>query len=64
MSCGSKTCNPTEFSQHAGSVKPRLWLTRLALILRTTIDREQRRQLTLELEKARQRGQLKHLDDR
>ena len=64
MSCGSKSCTPTEFSQRAAPVKPRLWLARVALILRAAIDREQRRQLALELEKARERGQLKHLDDR
>jgi uncharacterized protein YjiS (DUF1127 family) len=66
MSCGSKTCAITT------SGNPRYLETaerpaRLAGILRklgAMVESERRRQFWLELEKARQRGLLKDLDDR
>jgi uncharacterized protein YjiS (DUF1127 family) len=64
MSCGSKTCTSIELSRHLATGKRSSWMSRVLRWLGTVIDRERRHQLRFELEKARQRGLLKDLDDR
>lgn len=61
MSCGSKTCTSAEIPRHLEVIALAAWLVRA---LSAMIDRSRRRQLWFELEKARQRGLLKDLDDR
>jgi uncharacterized protein YjiS (DUF1127 family) len=72
MSCGSKTCSSTSFPNHLetaglfawGPASVSSWLSRVRRKLGVMLDKERRRQLRFDLEKARQRGLLKHLDDR
>jgi uncharacterized protein YjiS (DUF1127 family) len=64
MSCGRQTCVPTDFRFDLGTAERVPWLSRVFGILNAALDRERRRQLWIELEKARQRGLLKDLDDR
>ncbi|MGA7451117.1 MAG: hypothetical protein WBW73_07525 [Rhodoplanes sp.] len=64
MSCGSTNCTSTDFPRHIETAKRPLWLSRALGVLGAILDRERRRQLSFELEKARQRGLLKDLDDR
>ncbi len=61
MSCGSKSCTFTEIPRHREVFALASWLVRA---LSAMIDRLRRRQLWFELEKVRQRGLLKGLDDR
>jgi uncharacterized protein YjiS (DUF1127 family) len=63
MSCGSKVCISTDLPiLETGGLSS--WLSRLHRKLGQLLDRERRRQLWFELDKARQRGLLKDLDDR
>jgi uncharacterized protein YjiS (DUF1127 family) len=64
MSCGSTNCTSTDFLRAAETAKRPSWLSRILGLLGALLDRERRRQLSFELEKARQRGLLKDLDDR
>jgi uncharacterized protein YjiS (DUF1127 family) len=67
MSCGSHTCNATYSNIPARDIKAaacRPWLARLWSGLGAWIVRTRRRQLLIELQKARQRGILLELDDR
>ena len=64
MSCGSKACTSIEFPRHFETVRQPSWLWRVWRMLSTAIDRSRRHQIWRELDKARQRGLLKHLDDR
>ena len=61
MSCGSKTCASAEIPRHREIIALASWLARAMCAM---IDRARRRQLWFELEKTRQRGLLKDLDDR
>ena len=61
MSCGSKTCSSFDIPRHREVVALGSWLVRALCAM---IDRSRQRQLWFELEKARQRGLLKDLDDR
>ncbi len=61
MSCGSRTCIYTDIPRQREAFTLASWLVRA---LSAMIDRCRRRQLWFELEKARQRGLLKGLDDR
>ena len=64
MSCGSTTCTSTDFPPHIETAKRPSSLSRALGFLGAILDRERRRQLSFELEKARQRGLLRHIDDR
>ena len=64
MSCGSKTCTSTDFSRRLETAKHSSLLSRVLYKLGAMLDKERRRQIWFELDKARQRGLLKHLDDR
>jgi uncharacterized protein YjiS (DUF1127 family) len=64
MSCGSTTCISTDFLRAVETAKRPSWLSRAFGFLAALLDKERRRQLSFELEKTRQRGLLKHLDDR
>jgi uncharacterized protein YjiS (DUF1127 family) len=64
MSCRSTTCTSTDFPRAVETAKPPPWLSRALDFFAALLDKERRRQLSFELEKARQRGLLKHLDDR
>ena len=67
MSCGSHICNTTYSNIPARDIKAaarRPWLARLRSGLGAWIARTRRRQLLIELQKARQRGLLLELDDR
>ena len=64
MSCGSRIFTSTDFPHALETAKLSSRCRRALRILGAVIDREQRRQLRFELEKARQRGLLKRLDDR
>ena len=63
MSCGSITCTSTDFPRIAEEAQPS-WLSRILGLLGALLDRERWQQLSLELEKTRQRRVLKDLDDR
>jgi uncharacterized protein YjiS (DUF1127 family) len=64
MSCGSRTFTSTDFPHALETAKLPSCCRPALRILGAVIDREQRRQLRFELEKARQRGLLKEFDDR
>jgi len=64
MSCGRQTCVSSDFRFDLETAERAPWLSRVFGILNAALDRERRRQLWIELEKARQRGLLKDLDDR
>ena len=64
MSCGSNTCNPTIFLRNSGAADRLPWRVRILARLGAVLDKTRRQQLWFELEKARQRGFLKDLDDR
>ena len=67
MSCGSHTCNATYSNVPARDIKataPRSWLAKIGARIGLALERMQRRQFAIEIEKARQRGILKELDDR
>ena len=63
MSCGSKTCTSTEPSRPHDTAGRARRLSRVLRMLGAMIDKWQRQQLWFELEKARQRGLLKDLED-
>jgi uncharacterized protein YjiS (DUF1127 family) len=63
MSCGSITCTSIDFPRTAEEAKPS-WLSGILGLLGALLDRERWQQLLFELEKRRQRGLLKDLDDR
>jgi uncharacterized protein YjiS (DUF1127 family) len=63
MSCGSKICTSTDLP-HIETAWLSSWLSRLLQKLRLLLERERPRQLWFELQKARQRGLLKDLDER
>ncbi len=63
MSCGSNTCNPTNFPRKLSSAEQAYWLSRVVVWLGAMLDKSRRQQIGLELEKARQRGLLKDLED-
>jgi uncharacterized protein YjiS (DUF1127 family) len=63
MSCGrTSTLTALPHSFEAAAHRP--WYRRAFVILGGLLDKHQRRQFWFELEKARQRGVLKDLDDR
>ena len=62
MSCGSKACTSIELSRHVEAAKEPWSLSRAWRVVYAVIDKSRRQQIWLELEKARQRGLLKHLD--
>ena len=64
MSCGGKICISTKFRYDLETGERAPWLSRFFANLIAALDRERRRQLWVELDKARQRGLLKDLDDR
>lgn len=64
MSCGGKICISTKFRYGLETAERAPWLSRVFANLIAALDRERRRQLWVELDKARQRGLLKDLDDR
>ena len=64
MSCGSKACTSIELSRHFETAQQPSWLWRVWRMLDAAIDKSRRHRIWLELEKARQRGLLNHLDDR
>jgi uncharacterized protein YjiS (DUF1127 family) len=64
MSCGSRTFTATVLPHAFETAKRPPWYRHALRTLGAVIDRERRRQLRFELEKARQRGLLKELDDR
>ncbi len=64
MSCGSNTCNSTNFPRQLGATERAPWRSRVLAFLGAVLDKTRRQQLWFELEKARQRGLLKDLDDR
>ncbi len=63
MSCGSKTCVATKISLNIEAAKPSTWIACVLRMLGTMLERSRRKQLWFELEKARQRGLLKDLED-
>lgn len=63
MSCGSRIFKSTDFPNVLETAKQEPWYRRAFDILCATLDKERRRQFQFELEKARQRGFLKNLDD-
>ncbi len=63
MSCGSKACTIIETPRYFEAAKQRWTLLRVWRLLGVVIDKHCRHQVWLELEKARQRGLLKHLED-
>ena len=63
MSCGSNTCNSIKFPRNFGSAERASWLSRVPVWLGAMLDKSRRQQLWFELEKARQRGLLKDLED-
>ena len=64
MTCGSNTCNPTNFPRYLSMADGSTWRARVRTWLGAMLHKTQRQQLWFELEKARQRGFLKDLDDR
>ncbi len=64
MSCGSNTCKSANFPRELESTERPSWRSRVLVWLGAVLDKSRRQQLWFELEKARQRGLLKHLDDR
>jgi uncharacterized protein YjiS (DUF1127 family) len=64
MSCGSNICNPTNFPIDLGAAGGSTWRARVFTWLGAVLEKTRRQQLWFELEKARQRGFLKDLDDR
>jgi uncharacterized protein YjiS (DUF1127 family) len=64
MSFGSTTCTSIDFPRAIETAKQPSWLSRAFGFHAALLDKERRRQLSFELEKTRQRGLLKHLDDR
>ncbi len=63
MSCGSNTCNSTNFPRKLHAVERASWLSRVVGWLGAMLDKSRRQQLWFELEKARQRGLLNELED-
>jgi len=64
MSCGSKACTSFDVSPHIESAKQPWSLLRVWRVIETVIHEARLHQIRLELEKARQRGLLNHVDDR
>jgi uncharacterized protein YjiS (DUF1127 family) len=64
MSCGSRNFISTDLLHVLETARRPSWHRRVLRVLGAIIDQERRRQLRFELEKARQRGLLKDLDDR
>jgi uncharacterized protein YjiS (DUF1127 family) len=64
MTCGSNTCNPTNFPRYLSVAGSPTWRAHVLTWLGAAVDKTRRQQLWFELEKARQRGFLKDLDDR
>lgn len=64
MSCGSRTLASTDFPHSLETAKLPSWCRHALRVLGTMTDQEQRRQLRLDLGKARQRKLLIELDDR
>jgi uncharacterized protein YjiS (DUF1127 family) len=64
MTCGSTTCKPSNFPKHIEPVRRPTWPFRSVAVLNALLNRYQWRLWSLEIEKARQRRLLKHLDDR
>ncbi len=63
MSCGSKACTSIEFPRHVETAKQSWSLLRVWRAIEKVIHELRMHQIRLELEKARQRGLLKHLED-
>jgi uncharacterized protein YjiS (DUF1127 family) len=63
MSCGSNTCNSIKFPRKLGLAERAFWLSRVLVRLGAMLDKSRQQQLWFELEKARQRGLLKDLED-
>jgi uncharacterized protein YjiS (DUF1127 family) len=63
MSCGSTTCNSTNFRRDLNPARRAPWPRRILLWLAAVIDESRRQQVWFELEKARQRGLLKNLEE-
>lgn len=63
MSCGSKTCASIDPPNIADAAERHSWLWRAWHALGVGVDKLRRRRFRLEIEKACQRGLLKHLDD-
>ena len=63
MSCGSKVCTSIEFPRHIETAKQSWSLLRVWRAIETVIHKARLHQIQIELEKARQRGLLKHVDD-
>ncbi|MGH6728306.1 MAG: DUF1127 domain-containing protein [Pseudolabrys sp.] len=63
MSCGSNTCNPTNLPHDLAVDNGSAWPARVLTWLGAIFEKTRRQQLWFELEKARQRGLLKDLDD-
>jgi len=63
MSCG-RTSTLTALPHSFETAACRSWYRRAFVVLGVLLDKHQRRKFWFELEKARQRGVLKDLDDR
>ena len=63
MSCGSNTCNSIKFPRNLVSAERASWLSRNLVRLGAMLEKSRRQQLWFELEKVRQRGLLKDLED-
>jgi len=64
MSCAGETFTLVHPQNSLEAAKRRPWYRAALAALGALLERERRRQLWFELEKARQRGLLKELDDR
>ncbi len=63
MSCGSKTCTSIEVPRNIETTERPSALWRVWRAIESAIHKARLHQFRLELEKARQRGLLKHLDE-
>ena len=63
MSCGSKVCTSIEFPRHIETAKQSWSFLRVWRAIEKAIHELRMHQIRLELERARQRGLLKHVDD-
>lgn len=63
MSCGSRSCKSTNWPWVPSAVNRASWFPRVLVRLGAMLDKSRRQQLWFELEKARQRGLLKDLED-